>query len=227
MRTHVCDQTLAIKLLRSNSCDQTLATVRLWTGNFSFGLFAGGARILGGRTRVLNPEPSTFKSHLATRRRDSAKAVSYLCPNGHFRNHTYFRNDFRPPPDRSSEPPAMNPDDEVCLCFHVSLRKIANFMARERPRVPSQISECLGAGTGCQWCVPFLKKLHRLHVEGLPVDLPVSPEEYAKRRARYRRSGERDGSTEETSLNTPESPPRPESDDARRESPENRNTRES
>jgi bacterioferritin-associated ferredoxin len=85
----------------------------------------------------------------------------------------------------------MDPDDHVCLCFHVSLRKIANFIAREQPTVPSQISECLGAGTGCQWCVPVLKKLHALHLEGKPMDLPVSPEEYAQRRARYRRTGSR------------------------------------
>jgi bacterioferritin-associated ferredoxin len=86
----------------------------------------------------------------------------------------------------------MDPDDNVCLCFHVSLRKISNFIARENPTVPSQISECLGAGTGCQWCVPFLKKLHQLHIEGKPMDLPVSPEEYAKRRSRYRKTGERE-----------------------------------
>jgi len=88
----------------------------------------------------------------------------------------------------------VDPDDHVCLCFHVSLRKIANFLERERPRVASQISECLGAGTGCQWCVPFLRRLHRLHLDGQPVDLPVSPEEYAARRSRYRRSGTREGS---------------------------------
>jgi bacterioferritin-associated ferredoxin len=86
----------------------------------------------------------------------------------------------------------MDPDDHVCLCFRVSLRKIANFVARENPRVPSQISDCLGAGTGCQWCVPFLRKLHQLHAEGRPMDLPVSPEEYAQRRARYRSTGARD-----------------------------------
>jgi bacterioferritin-associated ferredoxin len=86
----------------------------------------------------------------------------------------------------------MDPDDEVCLCFRVSLRKISNFLAREKPVVASQISECLGAGTGCQWCVPFLRKLHRLSIEGKPVDLPVSPEEYAKRRTRYRKSGDRE-----------------------------------
>ena len=86
----------------------------------------------------------------------------------------------------------MDPDDDVCLCFHVSLRKISNFIERERPRVASQISECLGAGTGCQWCVPFLRRLHAMHGRGEPLDLPVSPEEYARRRARYRASGTRD-----------------------------------
>jgi bacterioferritin-associated ferredoxin len=104
----------------------------------------------------------------------------------------------------------MDPDDHVCLCFHVSLRKIANFITREQPRVASQISDCLGAGTGCQWCVPFLKKLHQLHLDGSPLDLPVSPEEYAKRRARYRSSGQRDESGEmasnETAQKAAESP---------------------
>jgi hypothetical protein len=39
--------------------------------------------------------------------------------------------------------------------------------------------------------VPFLKRLHALHAEGKPMDLPVSPEEYARRRARYRSEGTR------------------------------------
>lgn len=94
---------------------------------------------------------------------------------------------------RSNYRPGMDPDDHVCLCFHVSLRKIANFVAREKPVVPSQISDCLGAGTGCQWCVPFLKKLHALHAAGEPMDLPVSPEEYAARRQRYRSERRRGG----------------------------------
>jgi len=85
----------------------------------------------------------------------------------------------------------VNPDDDVCLCFHVPLRKIRAFLEREDPPVASLISDCLGAGTGCQWCVPFLKKLHRLHIEGREVDLPLSPEEYANRRALYRSTGER------------------------------------
>ena len=60
----------------------------------------------------------------------------------------------------------MDPDDHVCLCFRVSLRKITNFIAREDPPVASRIADCLGAGTGCQWCVPFLRKLHEQHRAG-------------------------------------------------------------
>ena len=86
----------------------------------------------------------------------------------------------------------MNPDDDVCLCFRVSLRKIRAFMERENPPVASLISECLGAGTGCQWCVPFLKHLHELHAAGKEPDLRVSPEQYVKARLMFHKTGERD-----------------------------------
>jgi NAD(P)H-nitrite reductase large subunit len=85
----------------------------------------------------------------------------------------------------------MGPDDEVCLCFHVPLRKVVSFLEREDPAVASLISECLGAGTGCRWCVPFLKKLHEQHKAGKAVELGVSVEEYAGRRAVYRGKSER------------------------------------
>lgn len=83
----------------------------------------------------------------------------------------------------------MDPHDEVCLCFHVSLHKIRGYLAREDPPVASLISECLGAGTGCGWCVPFLKHLHRCHAEGKPVDLRISPEAYAKGRTGFHATG--------------------------------------
>jgi NAD(P)H-nitrite reductase large subunit len=86
----------------------------------------------------------------------------------------------------------MNPDDHVCLCFRVSQRKLVNFLKREQPSVPSQMSECLSAGTGCQWCVPFLKKLFEQHQRGEEPNLPIAPESYAKRRAAYHKSGHRD-----------------------------------
>lgn len=85
----------------------------------------------------------------------------------------------------------MHPDDEVCLCFHVSLRKIRGYLERENPPVASLISECLGAGTGCGWCVPFLKHLHAQHLESKPVDLRISPEQYAASRLTYRSTNDR------------------------------------
>ena len=89
----------------------------------------------------------------------------------------------------------MDDDDHVCLCFHVSKRKIVNFCKREKPPVASLISECLSAGTGCRWCVPFLKKLHQQAMDGSEnPDLPVSPQEYAQRRAKYHVTGQRDES---------------------------------
>lgn len=86
----------------------------------------------------------------------------------------------------------MHPDDEVCLCFHVTLRKIRAYLVRENPPVASLISECLGAGTGCMWCVPFLKHLHKQHTEGLEADLKVSPERYASSRLKYKDTNQRD-----------------------------------
>ncbi|MBI1337967.1 MAG: (2Fe-2S)-binding protein [Phycisphaera sp.] len=86
----------------------------------------------------------------------------------------------------------MHDDDHVCLCFHVSKRKIVNFCKREKPPAASLISQCLSAGTGCGWCIPFIKKLHEQTMAGVDhPDLPTSPEEYAKRRARYLSTGER------------------------------------
>jgi bacterioferritin-associated ferredoxin len=85
----------------------------------------------------------------------------------------------------------MHPDDNVCLCFKVSLRKLVTYMNCERPKVASQLSECFGAGTGCQWCVPFLRKLHAQWQSGEEPDLPVSPEVYAQRRLAYRAAGVR------------------------------------
>ena len=81
-------------------------------------------------------------------------------------------------------------DQKVCLCFHVSRRKLLNFLRIERPRVASQLSQCGGAGTGCGWCIPFLRQLHEHFAAGGTVELDqLTPEEYAKRRAAYIRSG--------------------------------------
>ncbi len=88
----------------------------------------------------------------------------------------------------------MDPDDHVCLCYHVSKRKIVNFCRWQKPSVASVISECLSAGTGCGWCVPFLTALHRQTTEGVAdPDLPFSPREYASRRLEFHKSGTRRG----------------------------------
>lgn len=66
-----------------------------------------------------------------------------------------------------------------------------NFCRRRRPRVASQLSECGGAGTGCGWCVPFLRMIFLEWQSGESVrELEqISPEEYAQRRAAYIRAG--------------------------------------
>lgn len=84
----------------------------------------------------------------------------------------------------------MDLDDKVCYCFHVTHRKLVNFIRLRRPKVPSQLSECGGAGTGCGWCIPFLKQLHRQAVQGGQTELEcLSPADYEHRRAEYIRAG--------------------------------------
>jgi NAD(P)H-nitrite reductase large subunit len=84
----------------------------------------------------------------------------------------------------------MDQDAKVCYCFHVSRRKLVNYLRIRRPRVASQLSECGGAGTGCGWCIPFLKQIFEQATSGSPTDLDqLTPEEYARRRAEYVRAG--------------------------------------
>lgn len=101
----------------------------------------------------------------------------------------------------------MQPDDEVCLCFHVTRRKLENWIRLERPQVAAQLSECFGAGTGCGWCRPFLKRLFAAaqtagksegQTSGQAEDRerPVQPqdamptaEDYAAARQQYIRAG--------------------------------------
>ena len=77
----------------------------------------------------------------------------------------------------------MQPDDKICYCFDVPLRKLVNFARRERPKHPSRMTECLGAGSGCGWCIPFLKKIAEN-----PDDLGIAgltPEDYETQRGDY------------------------------------------
>jgi NAD(P)H-nitrite reductase large subunit len=86
-----------------------------------------------------------------------------------------------------AEPP--DPDAKVCLCFHVTRRKLINFVRTQRPRVPSQLSQCGGAGTGCGWCVPYLKQLFAKVNAGEDEGEVLTAEEYERRRAAYVRAG--------------------------------------
>lgn len=102
----------------------------------------------------------------------------------------------------------MNLDDKICYCYHVSLRKLVNFARREKPQKASQMSNCLGAGTGCGWCIPILKRIHDRTTQGdelldpateitsagsqepaAPIEgLPTTAEEYAAARGAYLKS---------------------------------------
>jgi bacterioferritin-associated ferredoxin len=84
----------------------------------------------------------------------------------------------------------MNLDDELCLCFHVSKRKVINFLRIEKPRAVSQLSECYGAGTGCGWCRGYMKHLFELHLQGeASDDAGPTAETYAESRSQYVREG--------------------------------------
>jgi NAD(P)H-nitrite reductase large subunit len=85
----------------------------------------------------------------------------------------------------------MDLDAKICYCFHVSRRKLVNFVRQTAPKVPSQLSQCGGAGTGCGWCIPFLKQIFQQTTAGddAPELETLTPEEYAQRRAEYVRAG--------------------------------------
>ncbi len=80
----------------------------------------------------------------------------------------------------------MDLDDELCLCFHVTKRKVRNYIRVEKPKRPGQLADCFGAGTGCGWCRPFLKKMFEQAQQesGAEASLPTL-EEYARMRSSY------------------------------------------
>jgi NAD(P)H-nitrite reductase large subunit len=84
----------------------------------------------------------------------------------------------------------MQLDDELCLCFHVTKRKVINYLRLERPQRESQLAYCHGAGTGCGWCRPFLRKLFEASKSegGQSPELPDATE-YATGRTGYVRAG--------------------------------------
>jgi bacterioferritin-associated ferredoxin len=90
----------------------------------------------------------------------------------------------------------MNLDDQICYCYHVPLRKLVSFARRENLCRASQMSNCLGAGTGCGWCIPVLKKIFERAASeksqrgdaGVNVPEFSTQEEYAAARQSYLRS---------------------------------------
>jgi bacterioferritin-associated ferredoxin len=92
----------------------------------------------------------------------------------------------------------MQPDDELCLCFHISWRKVINYARVHQITKPSQLSECGGAGTGCGWCRKQLAKLAE-QVQEIPpasddieawlADRSPNKELYSQGREKYRLEG--------------------------------------
>lgn len=85
----------------------------------------------------------------------------------------------------------MDLDDKLCYCFHVTQRKVVNYIRIHRPRVPSQLSECGGAGTGCGWCVPFLRKCFEAADASDEAEIGISADEYEAQRAEYIAAGKK------------------------------------
>lgn len=88
----------------------------------------------------------------------------------------------------------MDLDAEVCLCFHVSKRKLVNFLRIEKPKRVGQMSECFGAGTGCGWCRTYCQRLFDAWQRGAadgPANVDDDPNsaDYAHGRAEYIRAG--------------------------------------
>jgi NAD(P)H-nitrite reductase large subunit len=84
----------------------------------------------------------------------------------------------------------MELDDELCLCFHVTKRKVINYIRVEKPSRPGQLSDCFGAGTGCGWCRKTLERLFEQQRTGAAVSEPEpDAQTYAQARSQYVRAG--------------------------------------
>jgi len=100
----------------------------------------------------------------------------------------------------------MELDDPVCYCFHVSKRKVLNFLRVHKPRVASELSECGGSGTGCGWCISTLKRYFENSRRGEEMAEGLTRAEYEAERAAYIRAGKGRPAAGAIPL-PPESPP--------------------
>lgn len=98
------------------------------------------------------------------------------------------RTAFHSPP-RVAKATGLESEDTICYCFHISKRKIQNYLRLHRLRRASQLSECGGAGTGCGWCVPYLKRYFEDSLAGTVTTEGVSAADYARQRGEYIRAG--------------------------------------
>jgi NAD(P)H-nitrite reductase large subunit len=97
-------------------------------------------------------------------------------------------------------------DDTLCYCFHITQRKVVNYLRVHQPKVASQLTGCGGAGTGCGWCIPFLKRLFEQHQAGSTAgETGMTAAEYARQRAAYIRAGK--GKPAPGAIPLPEEPP--------------------
>jgi bacterioferritin-associated ferredoxin len=81
-----------------------------------------------------------------------------------------------------------DPDQELCVCFHVTRRKVENFIRLEQPRRAAQLAECYGAGTGCGWCRRYLIALFESWQKtGVPTADVPPPGQYRELRRQYHR----------------------------------------
>ena len=103
------------------------------------------------------------------------------------------------PPGAAADPG----EDEVCVCFHVRRRKVEAFCRREKPKVISLVSQCLSAGTGCGWCIPFLQAIHAETLQGGPRFVMPRREEYLEKRKEYHRATGKKGRETEGGSWTP------------------------
>ncbi|MGD9722044.1 MAG: bacterioferritin-associated ferredoxin [Pirellulales bacterium] len=83
----------------------------------------------------------------------------------------------------------MDLDDELCLCFHVTKRKVINYIRVEQPARPAQLSECFGAGTGCGWCRTYLRRLFEQERGRAIEAAEPTADDYARGRTNYVRAG--------------------------------------
>jgi NAD(P)H-nitrite reductase large subunit len=94
-------------------------------------------------------------------------------------------------------------DDEICLCFGVTKRKVMTFIRVEKVQRAGQLADCFGAGTGCGWCRPFLEGLLQdMQETGAGPESP-SPQAYAEMRERFLRSTGRTATSETPQQNRP------------------------